>query len=57
MKKVNKYLNIEIIITPFLEPRIEGRIKFVASFFLNLQKVNIIMQLVKAPEIFKREGC
>lgn len=35
---VNQYLNIEIIITPFLEPRVEARIKLVTSTLLNLRK-------------------
>ena len=31
------YLDVKIIITPFLELRIEARVKFVTSAFLNLQ--------------------
>lgn len=34
---VNAYLNIEIVITPFLESRIEARVKLVACTFLDLQ--------------------
>lgn len=37
MVQKQTYLNIKIIITPFLESGIEARIKFVTSSFLNLQ--------------------
>lgn len=37
MVQQETYLNIKIIITPFLESGIEARIEFVTSTFLNLQ--------------------
>lgn len=43
------HLDVEVIITPFLEPRIEARVKFVTSSFLHLHKkdnVNLSLQFV-----------
>jgi hypothetical protein len=31
-------LNVKVVITPFLKPRVERRIKFIAGLLLNLHK-------------------
>jgi hypothetical protein len=48
----SKYLDIEIIIAPFLKSRIEGRIEFVTSTFLYLQKKKANISKPKSTDIF-----